>query len=411
MAILRRLKDDFREYPATMSFGMAWLVVFVAMVVEQYVSGQGLSKGMLLGGLRNGHRFGDLTLRELYAGEYWRTITATFVHFGALHIGMNLWALYQLGCLVESWYGSGPFVAIYLITGGGGNLLSGIIRQTLRSNPSIASGGGSTVIMGLVGLCAVVGWRARTRIGDHLRNQMIWVFCLTEALGFGLSNAGLPVIDNWGHTGGTIMGAVLGLANRDLVRLGAGLLSQATGWLGVVVLTACAFAQVADDRAEGVLRKRFVEQAKQRSFASEILVKRLEEIRELYGVVVKNRVIVRGTLFREVPRRPKPIMLEKPAAEKPTVSQTNPPMHIDPDQELFYTVLNVSLKSLMSMAGELEAGPTSADYRTARHLLAKTLAERPTQDEVRDFDARMSLMIDRLKKDRESIMRDTAHLN
>ena len=117
-------------------------------------------------------------------------------------------------------------MAIYVLTGGGGNVLSGVIRQWLRSSPITASGGGSTVIMGLVGLCAVVGWRSQTRIGEHLRNQMIWVILLTAGIGAGFSAAGLPVIDNWGHAGGTIVGALIGLANQAILHSAGGRLAR-----------------------------------------------------------------------------------------------------------------------------------------------------------------------------------------
>ena len=156
-----RFREDLRDCPATMALGASWLVVFGCMVVDQVARGQLGTPGQLLLGLRNGHWFGDLTLRELYAGEVWRTLTATFVHYGVVHVGMNLFALYQLGCLVESWYGSGPLVAIYVLTGAVGNALSALIRRQLDSNALIESGGGSTVVMGLVGLCAVAGWRFR----------------------------------------------------------------------------------------------------------------------------------------------------------------------------------------------------------------------------------------------------------
>ena len=87
---------------------------------------------------------------------------------------MNLFVMYQLGGLVESWYGPWQFLAVYVVIGCGGNLLSALVRHALGSDPRIASGGGSTVVLGLVALCAVVGWRSRTRIGDYLRSQMVW---------------------------------------------------------------------------------------------------------------------------------------------------------------------------------------------------------------------------------------------
>ena len=180
--MLRQLREDAREFPATTTLSALWVLVFVLMAAKQAWFGTGITAGQSVLGLREGFWFGDMTVGELFAGELWRTLTATFVHYGLLHIGLNLYAFYQLGCLVESWYGANSFVAIYVLTGGGGNLLSGLLRHALRCDPTIASGGGSVVVMGLVGLCAVVGWRARTRLGDYLRNQMVWVL----GLDFGL---------------------------------------------------------------------------------------------------------------------------------------------------------------------------------------------------------------------------------
>src|SRR5262249_31924891 len=182
-----------RDFPATVTLCALWLVVFVLMVLHRLTQGPGLTLGELILGLGGGQWFGDLTLRELFAGEVWRTVTATFVHYGILHLGLNLYAMYLLGCLVESWYGSGPLVAIYVLTGAGGNALSGLVRRSLREDPLTHSGGGSVVVMGLVGLCAVVGWRSRTRLGEYLRNQMVWVLALTAAIRLGLPAVGLPV--------------------------------------------------------------------------------------------------------------------------------------------------------------------------------------------------------------------------
>ena len=64
-------------------------------------------------GIGDGHRFGDLALQDLADGEYWRLMTSTFVHFSVMHLVLNLIAMYQLGTMVESWYGSYQSVFIY----------------------------------------------------------------------------------------------------------------------------------------------------------------------------------------------------------------------------------------------------------------------------------------------------------
>jgi rhomboid protease GluP len=411
MAMLRRLKEDFQEFPATMALGTLWVVVFVMMIVNQSARSEGLSPSELIIGLRNGHRFGDLTLHELYAGEIWRSLTATFVHYGVLHIGMNLWALYQLGCLVESWYGAGPFLGIYVLTGGGGNLISALIRHALRSNPMISSGGGSTVVMGLVGLAAVVGWRSRTRIGDHLRNQMIWVIGLTAGIGLAFQVGGMPVIDNWGHAGGTLMGALIGLANRGLVRYARGKMAWVAGVLGVSVLAACGWAQVKDDRAEDVIRRQVVEAARKRSANDEMLLVRIGEIRQLYKAVAAPHAIRRGNYVAAPPHKSKLTAPPKPPAKAASPAPAPAPassasasqgvLRLEPEQELYLTVVNAALRALISMSAYLDDGSMSSDYRRARQILGQSMIEPPTLAEVHEFDERMAAIFDRIRQDRD----------
>src|SRR4051794_35145285 len=157
--MLREILDDARDFPATMALGAVWVVVFVTMVVGRLTTGPLPSlQDFLLGNVGGAHSYGDMTLNEIFRGEVWRVVTCTFVHYNVLHVGMNLYGLYHLGCLVESWYGSAQFLAIYLVIGGGGNVVSALIRHARGLEPRMHSGGGSTVVLGLVALCAVVGW-------------------------------------------------------------------------------------------------------------------------------------------------------------------------------------------------------------------------------------------------------------
>ena len=75
------------------------------------------------------HRFGDMTWVEVRQGQAWRLLTATFVHFGLIHVALNALGLINLGRLVEPWYRTGPFLAICLAIGGLGNLVGGGLRS------------------------------------------------------------------------------------------------------------------------------------------------------------------------------------------------------------------------------------------------------------------------------------------
>ena len=130
-----------------------------------------------------------------------------------IHLVLNLIAMYQLGTMVESWYGTPQFVFIYGLTGGGGNLVSVLIRHAIGSSRRVHSGGGSVVIMGLVGLCAVAGLRSRTEMGVSLGRIMVFFMVMTAIIGIALPQ----FIDNWGHAGGALVGIALGFGHRILL--------------------------------------------------------------------------------------------------------------------------------------------------------------------------------------------------
>jgi len=60
--------------------------------------------------------FGAKLRSAILAGEWWRLITAGFLHGGILHIAMNSWVLYDLGAQVEEAYGTARFLVLYFVT-------------------------------------------------------------------------------------------------------------------------------------------------------------------------------------------------------------------------------------------------------------------------------------------------------
>jgi Rhomboid family len=161
-----------------------------------------------------------------------------------LHVGLNVLAMYQLGTMVESWYGSAQLIFIYGLTGGGGNLVSTLIRQGIGSNRSVHSAGGSVVILGLVGMCAIAGWRSKRRMGRLLARQMGLVLLLTAILGLALPK----FIDNWGHAGGALVGGVLGFAHQWLVARQSKPATWGIGLMTWLIIAGCGVAQLIDNR-------------------------------------------------------------------------------------------------------------------------------------------------------------------
>lgn len=136
-------------------------------------------------------------------GQWWRLLTALFLHFGVVHLGLNMWALWDVGRLVEQLYGRWRFALLYLGSGVFGNLLS-LVAQGNRA----VSGGASGAVFSLYGALLVFLWRERRHVQRH---EFRWLFGAATVftlvtLGMGLV---VPGIDNAAHVGGLVCGAVM----------------------------------------------------------------------------------------------------------------------------------------------------------------------------------------------------------
>ena len=88
-----------------------------------------------------GADFGPLTT----SGQWWRLLTACFVHFGFLHVAMNMFCLLQVGVLTERLFGSVRFLLLYLLAGISGNIVG------LYLHPLTVSAGASGAVFGVYG--------------------------------------------------------------------------------------------------------------------------------------------------------------------------------------------------------------------------------------------------------------------
>jgi len=147
-------------------------------------------------------RGGDLQSRlALYgpavaSGEWYRLVTAGFVHYGLIHVGFNMVLLYRFGEMLERAIGRVQFMALYLAA-----LLAGSFGALLLS-PTALTAGASGAVFGLVG-AAAVGMRQRginvwqSGVGGLLVINLIITFVI-------------PGISIGGHLGGLAGGAVTG---------------------------------------------------------------------------------------------------------------------------------------------------------------------------------------------------------
>jgi rhomboid protease GluP len=177
------------------------LMYVVEWFMTQRAGGAGQSMGFFgMGGINNVvmARLGALYGPYVFAfGQWWRLVTAIFLHAGLLHIGMNLWVLFDISPEVEGLFGISKFVVMFLVTGIFGYIAS------LWWMPGALAIGASGAIMGLIG--ALIGATFHHgRMGKDYR-RMLWRWVIYIAI-FGLF---FPV-DNAAHFGGLGAGIVLG---------------------------------------------------------------------------------------------------------------------------------------------------------------------------------------------------------
>ena len=131
-------------------------------------------------------------------GQLWRLFTPALLHGSLLHIAFNMYALYSLGSGLERYYGHSKFLLLYIIGAFCGNSLSFV----LSPNPSL---GASTAVFGLVAAEGVFIYKNRKLFGAKAQMMLtnLLVIVVVNLL-IGLQ----PGIDNWGHVGGLIGGAV-----------------------------------------------------------------------------------------------------------------------------------------------------------------------------------------------------------
>jgi rhomboid protease GluP len=141
-------------------------------------------------------RLGEKTPEIITDHQWWRLVTAMFLHLNLLHIGMNMWCLVDLGPEVESLFSTTKFTVLYLVTGVVGYILS------LWWSP-VPSAGASGAIMGLIGILIGASFH-HGHLGKEYRSQL-WKWVIYIAI-FGI----FFNVDNTAHFGGLASGLVLG---------------------------------------------------------------------------------------------------------------------------------------------------------------------------------------------------------
>jgi membrane associated rhomboid family serine protease len=127
------------------------------------------------------------------AGDWWRLITAAFLHYGPIHLLLNMLALWWLGAPVELAIGRVRFLVLYLAAGLAGS------AGALIATPLSPTVGASGAIFGLLGAGLILEWRATGRLAGNYLTLIVINIAFTLAV---------PNISIGGHLGGLVAGIV-----------------------------------------------------------------------------------------------------------------------------------------------------------------------------------------------------------
>ena len=210
---VRRPRRSWSYAPATYVLVGINCLVFLVMVAHHVSMGNPTSDQLLYWGADNA---GNVLLQ----GQWWRIVTAMFVHVGILHLATNMWCLWNLGLLAEPLMGSTGVFAVYILTGAAGNLLSTCVNWFWFNQDWVkfhdlgvfpAGAGASGAVFGIAGALIILLKSHRLPVPPQelhkLRKSVIYFAAINLVLGLSISfgtmvaHSGLR-IDYMAHLGG-----------------------------------------------------------------------------------------------------------------------------------------------------------------------------------------------------------------
>ena len=192
MLLSRRIDFErrMRRFPPVT---VAILVVLVTIFLVEIRVGALTSREAIVA-------MGALARERVAAGEYWRLLTAPWLHGGVDHLVGNGVALFILGMLCEAAFGPAQFVVLYVLSGLAGSLVS----LAVSAGPSV---GASGAIFGLQGAAIVLFRLHRDRL--LVRDRRVGLVLLVWAIYSIVAGLMEPFIDNGAHIGGALGGALI----------------------------------------------------------------------------------------------------------------------------------------------------------------------------------------------------------
>lgn len=143
-----------------------------------------------------GSLYGDATLGH---GEWWRVLTSGFLHYGPIHIAVNMFSLWMMGRALEQVCGRGRYLALYFVS-----MLGASAAVLLFGNPAEYPGtaGASGALFGLMGAYAIIVLKLRLN-----PTSLLITLALNAFITFGI-----PGISIYAHVGGLVTGALVAIA-------------------------------------------------------------------------------------------------------------------------------------------------------------------------------------------------------
>ena len=187
----RRAAVSMPQVSPTVTYILMGIIIFVFSLQALSLSIKGIDLPAF---------YGDKVNSLIAQGQVWRLFTPIFLHASLLHVGFNLYALYVLGPGLERFYGHKRFLALFILSGFAGNVMSFLFSTA----PSL---GASTAIFGLIGAEGVFLYQNREILGESARQglrNVIVIALINLFIGFAPGSN----IDNWGHIGGLLGGAL-----------------------------------------------------------------------------------------------------------------------------------------------------------------------------------------------------------
>jgi rhomboid protease GluP len=143
--------------------------------------------------------FGARATDLILEGQWWRFFTPVFLHGSVAHIFFNMYALLSIGSFLERQFGHGRFLLLYFLGAFAGNVFSFLLTDRY-------SVGASTAVFGLIAAEGIFFYQNRKLFGAQAKSAIgnaVFIIAANLLLGQMSSN-----IDNWGHVGGLLGGAM-----------------------------------------------------------------------------------------------------------------------------------------------------------------------------------------------------------